>query len=88
MARCLVLDCSTKGGAEMTALARRRVEALKRVVAYLEAEDYKHILEAAQQQGWSVSRYLAWLVEHDRLADVAMLAGLRDEIAERMVAAR
>jgi len=72
----------------MTALARRRVEALKRVVAYLEAEDYKHILEADQYQGWSVSRYLAWLVEQDRLADVAMLAGLRDEIAERMASAR
>ncbi len=88
MARSTVLDYGMKGGAAMTALTRRRVEALKRVVAYLEVEDYRHLLEAAEYQGWSVSRYLAWLVEQDRLADVAMLAGIRDDIAARMLAER
>ena len=72
----------------MTAQKRRRVEALKRVVAYIEAEDYRHLLEAAQHQQWSLSRYLSWLVEADRLEDVAMLAGIRDDIAERMRAER
>lgn len=72
----------------MTALTRRRVVALKRVAAYLEPEDYRHLLEAAQLHQWSLSRYLAWLVEADRLEDVQMLAGIRDDVAERILAER
>jgi len=45
---------------------RRKLPPLRRVTAYVPQYDSEWLASAARAQGWTVSRYLAWLITESR----------------------
>lgn len=63
----------------MPAGNRRRLPALRRVVAYMPEEEWDYVVTAAAAHGWTVSRFVAWCVTEQHELDAVMLHEIAEE---------
>jgi hypothetical protein len=58
---------------------RRKLPPLRRVVAYIPEEEAEWLESAARAQGWTVSRYIAWLLSDAHHAERLLVVEMEQE---------